>query len=84
MKNKNTLIIILIALALFLAGGFVRWQNQKQLLVEQEEEIKELQQEAQEIESADSPEEAETALDQIEIEKLDADFEAIDDDLGKL
>ncbi len=84
MKNKKTLIIILIALALFLAGGFVRWQNQKQLLVEQEEETKELQQEVQEIESTDSPEEAEILLDQIEIEKLDADFKAIDDDLGKL
>ena len=84
MKNKKTLIIILAALVLFLAGGFVRLKSQKQLLVEQEEETKELQQEVQEIESTDSPEEAEILLDQIEIEKLDADFKAIDDDLGKL
>lgn len=83
MKNKNTLIIILIALALFLAGGFVRWQNQKQLLVEQEER-KNLEQEAQQIEATDSVAEAEALLDQIEIEGLDDDFEVIDKDLDQL
>lgn len=84
MKNKNTLIIILAALVLFLAGGFVRWQSQKQLLIEQGEETKKLQQEAQEIESTDSVEETEAFLDQIEIEDLDTDFKIIDEDLGQL
>ena len=51
MKNKKTLIIILVALVLFLAGGFVRLKNlnnQKQLLIE-EEERKNLEKEAQQI-----------------------------------
>lgn len=83
MKNKKTLIIILVALILFLAGGFVRLKNQKQLLVE-EEERKSLEQEAQQIEATDSVAEAEALLDQIKIESLDDDFEVIDEDLNKL
>ena len=83
MKNKKTLIIILVALVLFLAGGFVRLKNQKQLLVE-EEEGKNLEQEAQQIEATDSVAEAEALLDQIEIESLDDDFEVIDKDLDQL
>jgi len=83
MKNKKTLIIILVALVLFLAGGFVRLKNQRQLLVE-EEEGKNLEQEAQQIEATDSVAEAEALLDQIEIEGLDDDFEVIDKDLGQL
>jgi len=83
MKNKKTLIIILVALVLFLAGGFVRLKNQKQLLVE-EEEGKSLEQEAQQIEATDSVAEAEALLDQIEIESLDDDFEVIDKDLDQL
>ena len=84
MKNKKTLIIILVALVLFLAGAFVRLQNQKQLLIEQEEETKDLQQEVQEIESTYGVAEAEALLDQIEIESLDDDFEVIDKDLDQL
>ena len=83
MKNKKTLIIILVALILFLAGGFVRLKNQKQLLIE-EEERKNLEKEAQQIEATDSVAEAEALLDQIEIEGLDDDFEVIDQDLGQL
>ncbi|HRR05627.1 MAG TPA: hypothetical protein P5325_02380 [Candidatus Woesebacteria bacterium] len=83
MKNKKTLIIILVALVLFLAGGFVRLKNQKQLLVE-EEERKNLEQEAQQIEATDSVAEAEALLDQIEIEGFDDDFEVIDKDLDQL
>jgi len=83
MKNKKTLIIILVALVLFLAGGFVRLKNQRQLLVE-EEEGKNLEQEAQQIEATDSVAEAEALLDQIEIESLDDDFEVIDKDLDQL
>lgn len=83
MKNKKTLIIILVALVLFLAGGFVRLKNQRQLLVE-EEEGKNLEQEAQQIEATDSVAEAEALLDQIEIEGLDDDFEVIDKDLDQL
>ena len=83
MKNKKTLIIILVALVLFLAGGFVRLKNQNQLLTE-EEERKNLEQEAQQIEATDSVEEAEALLDQIEIEGLDYDFEVIDKDLDQL
>ena len=83
MKNKKTLIIILVALVLFLAGGFVRLKNQKQLLVE-EEERNNLEQEAQQIEATDSVAEAEALLDQIEIEGLDDDFEVIDKDLDQL
>ena len=83
MKNKKTLIIILVALVLFLAGGFVRLKNQKQLLIE-EEERKNLEKEAQQIEATDSVAEAEALLDQIEIEGLDDDFEVIDKDLGQL
>ena len=83
MKNKKTLIIILVALVLFLAGGFVRLQNQKQLLVEQEEK-ESLEQEVQQIEATDSVAEAEALLDQIEIESLDDDFGVIDEDLNKL
>ena len=83
MKNKKILIIILVALVLFLAGGFVRLKNQKQLLVE-EEERNNLEQEAQQIEATDSVAEAEALLDQIEIEGLDDDFEVIDKDLDQL
>jgi len=83
MKNKKTLIIILVALVLFLAGGFVRLKNQKQLLIE-EEERKNLEKEAQQIEATDSVAEAEALLDQIEIEGLDDDFEVIDKDLDQL
>jgi len=83
MKNKKTLIIVLVALALFLAGGFVRLKNRKQLLVE-EEEKENLEQEAQMIEATDSVAEAEALLDQIEIESLDDDFEVIDKDLEQL
>ena len=83
MKNKKTLIIILVALVLFLAGGFVRLKNQRQLLVE-EEKGKNLEQEAQQIEATDSVAEAEALLDQIEIESLDDDFEVIDKDLDQL
>ena len=83
MKNKKTLIIILVALVLFLAGGFVRLKNQRQLLVE-EEERKNLEKEAQQIEATDSVAEAEALLDQIEIEGLDDDFEVMDEDLNKL
>jgi len=83
MKNKKTLIIILVALVLFLAGGFVRLKNQKQLLIE-EEERKNLEQEAQQIEATDSVAEAEALLDQIEIEGFDDDFEVIDKDLDQL
>ena len=83
MKNKKTLIIILVALVLFLAGGFVRLKSQKHLLIE-EEERKNLEKEAQQIEATDSVAEAEALLDQIEIEGLDDDFEVIDKDLGQL
>lgn len=83
MKNKKTLIIILVALVLFLAGAFVRLQNQKQLVAEREEK-ENLEQEAQQIEATDSVAEAEALLDQIEIESLDDDFEVIDEDLNKL
>ena len=83
MKNKKTLIIILVALVLFLAGGFVRLKNQKQLSIE-EEERKNLEQEAQQIEATDSVAETEALLDQIEIESLDDDFEVIDKDLDQL
>ena len=83
MKNKKTLIIVLVALVLFLAGGFVRLKNRKQLLVE-EEEKENLEQEAQMIEATDSVAEAEALLDQIEIESLDDDFEVIDKDLEQL
>jgi len=83
MKNKKTIIIILVALVLFLAGGFVRLKNQKQLLIE-EEERKNLEQEAQQIEATDSVAEAEALLDQIEIEGLGDDFEVIDKDLDQL
>ncbi len=83
MKNKKTLIIILVALVLFLAGGFVRLKSQKQLLIE-EEERKNLEQEAQQIEATDSVAEAEALLDQIEIEGFDDDFEVIDKDLDQL
>ncbi len=83
MKNKKTLIIILVALVLFLAGGFVILKNQKQLSIE-EEERKNLEQEAQQIEATDSVAETEALLDQIEIEGLDDDFEVIDKDLDQL
>ena len=83
MKNKKTLIIILVALVLFLAGGFVRLKNQKQLLIK-EEERKNLEQEAQQIEATDSVAEAEALLDQIEIESLEDDVGGIDEDLNKL
>ena len=83
MKNKKTLIIILVVLVLFLAGSFVRLKNQKQLLVE-EEERESLEQEAQQIEATDSVAEAAALLDQIEIEGLDDDFEVIDKDLDQL
>jgi protein involved in sex pheromone biosynthesis len=83
MKNKKTLIIILVALVLFLAGAFVRLQNQKQLVAEREEK-ENLEQEAQQIEATDSVAEAEALLDQIEIEGLDDDFEVIDKDLDQL